>query len=90
MPTYNYHCPNCKIDFQRLFRVKPTRPQVHLQCGYVARRIVAATPTHRVTEVLDNSIMVKPVERLTDIEEIMQDRSRSPETSPDDDTMNEV
>ncbi len=88
MPTYNYYCPTCKVEFKRLFNRKPIRAQVHMQCGSETRRVVTATPTHRVTEVLDNSVMVKPVERLTDIEEIMEERSRSPE-APEPDTMNE-
>ena len=67
MPIYFYLCPNCGLTIIRV--LKQEEPTTPCDCGTDAKRTPKA-PTTRITETLDNGVMVKKVERLADAEQI--------------------
>jgi putative FmdB family regulatory protein len=71
MPIYNFHCTTCGNTTRKL--LKPERLKgvviVCTECGTAMERKVSG-PSVRITETLDNGVMVKKVERLADAEQI--------------------
>jgi hypothetical protein len=89
MAAFHFRCPNpaCKMEWRKLFNVRPPQPP---KCGRCDTDLVftAKPPTVRSTENLDNGVMARPVERLDDIEAIMNERAAADTRAskvPDDD-----
>lgn len=70
MPIYFYLCPSCGLTIIRV--LKKEEPTTPCDCGADAKRAPKA-PTTRITETLDNGIMVRKLERLADAEQIHDD-----------------
>jgi hypothetical protein len=67
MPIYFYECKACSFVTRRL--LSKELPYIDCNCGATAQRC-PKPPTVRITETLDNGVMVKRVERLADAEQI--------------------
>jgi hypothetical protein len=81
MPLYNFKCIDCGATKRKLLESEE-RAQVACiicDCGSFMERNAQA-PSARVTEVLDNGMMVRKVERLQDAERIYKDRSHGDNT----------
>jgi hypothetical protein len=73
MAWFTYKCNKC----DRYFRVSISRRQPeynHKGCIGVGLPVLKAA-TSQIVDVLDNGIMPRRVERMHDIEEIMEDRN---------------
>lgn len=74
MPVFSFRCDSCGAQARRLL---PAAPDEYLcVCGKPMERN-GAGPTSRATEVLDNGMMSRPLERLDNAEEIFRDRARA-------------
>jgi DNA-directed RNA polymerase subunit RPC12/RpoP len=72
MAWFTYECPTCKRDV--LQRLPKRLPQVICkECGTTIFPKLKIG-TSRMVEVLDNGLMAKKVERLHNVEDIMQER----------------
>ncbi len=74
MPIYFYSCGECGNQFKRLLP-KEEKTSVCKVCGSAAQR-APQPPTTRITETLDNGVMVRKVERLADAEQIHRERAK--------------
>jgi len=71
MAVFSYKCPvhgDFSVIAERGARRAPCR-----ECGSESPRILKSSPM-RVVEVLDNGMMQKSLERLVDIEDLLQER----------------
>jgi putative FmdB family regulatory protein len=71
MAVFTYKCPE-HGDFY-LFQNRGEKSAKCPKCGKESKRVVKAG-TMRVVEVLDNGIMERSLERLANVEELMEER----------------
>ena len=72
MPLFRYQCEQCKEVTRKLLPTRPTLGPCH--CG---GKLSFSTDTQAmVKETLDNGVMPRKVERLKDIEEMVQERGQ--------------
>lgn len=69
MPLFNYACSNCNFIKRSLKSDPPTCPACNI---HMVRKLEG--PTTKILETLDNGIMTKKVERLSDAERIFKER----------------
>jgi hypothetical protein len=74
MPLFNFKC-DCGTKVRKLLPVAPGAYPCPACLTPMMRDSVA--PTSRSTEVLDNGMMSRPLERLDNAEEIFRDRART-------------
>jgi hypothetical protein len=71
MPIYYYRCPKCDKTNRRLLASEAEADKTLLLCQCSEEMVRAPQPpTARITETLDNGIMVRKLERLADAEQI--------------------
>jgi hypothetical protein len=80
MPLYYFGCPDssCAVTTRRLLPPKEVRlaEETCPKCGKLMLR-QANAPTARVTEVIDNGIMTRRLERLADAERLFTERNEA-------------
>ena len=72
MPLYYYQCSLCNKESRRL--CTPDESKVPPICCKKAMVRSPRPPSQRATEILDNGIMTKRLERLVDAERLFHDR----------------
>jgi hypothetical protein len=76
MPIYYYKCPECNSTNRRLLAGEAEADKMLLLCHCTAEMVRAPQPpTARITETLDNGVMVRKLERLADAEQIHKEMS---------------
>ena len=74
MPLYYFECQTCKKTVRRVCSPKDLKAPVC--CGGSMTR-TPRPPTSRCVEVLDNGVMTKRLERLTDAERLYHERAEA-------------
>lgn len=77
MPLYYFKCSGCKSEFRKI--LEPLQAKYHeifCPCGGKVTRLPKA-PTTKVVETLDNGLMPKKLERLSEAERIFKERSKN-------------
>lgn len=71
MPIYYFRCPQCDDSTRRLLKPEQIDDFVLYctKCGEKVERL-SMGPSVRITETLDNGVMVRRLERLADAEQI--------------------
>lgn len=75
MPLYNFNCNLCGKNKQRICNAKESKEIISCDCGGQFMRN-PLPPTTRITETLDNGIMPRKVERLSEAERLFKERSQ--------------
>ncbi len=77
MPIYFFSCADCLEEARKLLKPEALDSMVFFcpKCHKPMERS-PQPPTSRVTETLDNGIMVRKVERLADAEQIHRERAK--------------
>jgi DNA-directed RNA polymerase subunit RPC12/RpoP len=76
MAWFKYQCSTCAKVFRlRLDKREPAVNCADPVCSGSCKPLLGAASTSQVVEVLDNGIMPRKVERLHNIEEIMEERA---------------
>lgn len=77
MPVYNFRCASCKQLTRKLMKVETyealASASVECRCGGVATREMQAASSQTM-EVLDNGLIARRVERLSEAERIFKER----------------
>lgn len=86
MPLYSFVCPICGVPDKRLLSAPGSTQDVPCRktdgCpGVLVRDVVAPALHHK--EVIDNSIMVRQVERFVDVEKLVHERAHKDHRKPD-------
>jgi DNA-directed RNA polymerase subunit RPC12/RpoP len=81
VPLYHFKCSGCGEIMRRLWDVKRFEDREPWFCGGCGGEVVydPRPPTSRTTEVLDNGVMVRQVERLVDAPQLFRDRNAATE-----------
>lgn len=81
MPLYAFHCTPCGLDVSRLFEQDPAKGPVVVLCPSCRNPVQrkARGPSTRIVEVLDNGVMTKRLERLSDAERLYWERNKKPD-----------
>jgi hypothetical protein len=76
MPLYSWKCKGCGFIGRKL---SPKRPGLTpcTACGG-DNEYMDSSPTSRVIEVMDNGVMTRKVEVLSNISDLMKNRSKPP------------
>lgn len=77
MPVYYFECPICHWPTRRILEPKESKDPIPCMtdgCAGILKR-TPKPPTSRITETLDNGVMVRRLERLADAEQIHQERA---------------
>jgi len=75
MGLYHFQCPVCEKTKRKLFKSEPG-DLILCECGHVMLRIMQP-PTTRVVEILDNGLMPRKIERLSEAERFSKERSKN-------------
>lgn len=75
MPLYYFQCETCGKEFRRILKPEEATSQP-CACGSTLKRD-PHPPSSRVTEVLDNGLMTKRIERLADAERLFRERNEA-------------
>lgn len=77
MPLFHFYCDECSQEIKRILSVEElVNPVACPICqGPTYRK--ARGPTSQVTEILDNGLMGRKVERLKDAERLYKERSKN-------------
>ena len=70
MPVFNYRCESCGIGVRTMSRSSST----HKECGGKLVREPQGASSQKM-DTIDNGLMAKKVERLTDVEELAHERA---------------
>lgn len=85
MPLYNFVCSKCGTKKRRIFSVEESKkPQPCPQCKADMERDQTG-PTRQVMERLDNGLMPRAVERLSEAERLYKERADKFKVKPDGD-----
>lgn len=85
MPIFNYECRKCGAKLRKLLTVEESKKVIACdKCNYVVYRI-HTPPGAMVTEVLDNGVMPRAVERLADAERLNHERAKQAQERAVDD-----
>lgn len=76
MPAYHLKCDKCQKSLRKLL---PKFEAMTCECGGQFERIDPTKVTAQIKEVLDNGVMVRKVERLHNIDQLVKERSQEPE-----------
>jgi ribosomal protein L37AE/L43A len=78
MPIFYYRCPECETMKSRLLKGPAEAESEVFLCAKCSHPMVRApkAPTTRITETLDNGIMVRKLERIADAEQIHDEMAR--------------
>jgi len=74
MAAFYFWCDTCDVQVRKYLNKTPV-DEVCPTCNSPLRRTVQAAST-RVVEMLDNGVMRRSVERLSDAERLFKDRSK--------------
>lgn len=74
MPVFNYQCPKCLKQSAVLGQSETDESKQERSCRECGTRLERAHQplTSKSVEILDNGLMARPVERLTNQEELKQ------------------
>jgi hypothetical protein len=73
MPLYYYGCPTCKNVCRRILDVDAAEHHIQIcKCGLEMERADEGARA-RITETLDNGVMVRKLERYADAENIYKE-----------------
>ena len=72
VPLYCYRCPGCGKTSRRICSPLESRTRPRC-CGQDSERVPGSVSS-RTVEVLDNGVMTKSIERLTDAERLFRER----------------
>lgn len=75
MPAYNLRCDKCQ---KTLRKILPKFEGLKCSCGGDLLRTSADQVSTVVKEILDNGVMVRKVERIHNVDELMKERSKQP------------
>lgn len=78
MPIFHFQCPGCGFRLRKILGYIDENQVICPGCGQGANRVPSA-PSTTVKEVLDNGLMIRPVERIADAERIFRERSKTSE-----------
>ena len=73
MPLYYFKCLECNLPEKRLLSVAESKQDRHCKCGGKLKR-TPKPPSSQATEILDNGIMTKKIERLVDAERLNREQ----------------
>lgn len=77
MPLYNFRCATCKQTTRKLMKVEAYEAlesaSIQCKCGGAAKREMQAASSQTM-EVLDNGLVARRVERLSEAERIFKER----------------
>jgi hypothetical protein len=76
MPLYYFECCKCHKPHRKILTVDEAMKIQACECGYTLRR-TPQPPSARVTEVIDNGIMPRRLERLADAERLFAERNEA-------------
>jgi putative FmdB family regulatory protein len=76
MPIFQYTCPQCEVSIRRILKPSEAKGQKCLTCGSVLDRAPGHTAIQN-KEVVDTGRSCRKVERLVEIEDMMQERSKN-------------
>lgn len=79
MPLFYFYCSNCQKKYRHILKQYSLGQKVScVVCKSALERLVKA-PTTQTTEIIDNGIMPKQVEKLMDVKELLEERSKKSE-----------
>jgi hypothetical protein len=78
MPLYHFECIQCGQVVRKILKAQDLAQTEVLCCDTPCRR-TPRPPSTQVKEVLDNGLMTKKVERLSDAERLFRERALIPE-----------
>lgn len=79
MPLFSLQCPMCSKIYQKLLKdVLSINEEKCIDCLVRLERKLNEFSTQS-TEIIDNGIMIKQVEKLTNVEELLLERSKNHE-----------
>jgi DNA-directed RNA polymerase subunit RPC12/RpoP len=76
MPAFYLKCNKCSKELRRIL-TKFT--EIKCDCGEVMQRTDKTNPSAMIKEVLDNGAMIRKVERIHNIDELVKQRSKEPD-----------
>jgi hypothetical protein len=76
VPAYHLMCEKC---LKRVRKLLPKFEGSTCECGGPYKRLEANKMSAQIKETLDNGIMVRKVERLHNVEELVKERSKEPD-----------
>lgn len=76
MPAFYLKCGECQKEKRRIL---PKFEEIKCECGCVMHRTDQTNPSTMIKETLDNGFMVRKVERIHNVEELMKDRGKKPD-----------
>jgi transcription elongation factor Elf1 len=75
MPIFNLECPSCNRSKKVLRKIESEIKDITCKCGAKMQRKSQPLST-KTTEIIDNGLMAKKVEVLSNIEEAVETRKQ--------------
>lgn len=75
MPAFHLKCQKCQKAIRKLL---PKFEVLNCECGGEFHRSNTDGPSTVIKETLDNGVMVRKVERIHNIDELVKERSKDP------------
>lgn len=77
MPLYYFKCPTCQAEARRILTPEQAREGAHCSVCAALMERTPQPPSARVTEVIDNGLMTRRLERLADAERLFAERNEA-------------